>query len=374
MNKALIIGVLLLIANLASGQKLKREHFYAQIQGMYGNPILYSDSLGSELTVPFLAGNFRLGVQANGEQKQDQFLGFQKFGIGLFHVNLNNKDTLGNPWAAYMFLNAPIFRTGKFQLNYDAAVGLGWNFSEFDAITNNQNDLIGSEIAAYFSIGLNAEYRISNRLSLDLGADFIHFSNGALQTPNKGMNLNSVHLGISYFFQRPKSEIEYKPAEMKIKNYDKIDPYNELDITYGFGGKTTNREYGRGAEYFCSTLMLNYYRRHHWVGKYGGGIDWLYDSSLKQDYPRENVSMTKFMFVGIHINYELMVSKISLLGQIGTYVYKGSDAKGIFYFRVGLKYYLTKNFYAGVALKTANGFKADYIEFGMGYKFKLKKN
>ncbi len=371
MRVYLLFGFILLITHSTFAQKQKRQHYYTQIQGIYGKPIIYSDSLGSTLETPFFAGNFRLGVQTNGEKNQDQFLGFPKYGIGLFHANLNNIDTLGNPWAAYVFFEAPIFRSGNFSLNYDAALGLGWGFSEYDSITNNQNDLIGSDITAYFSIGLMAEYRISPRVSANAGMSFIHFSNGTLQTPNKGMNLYAGNIGLSYYFQRPTTN-SYKPASLKKQDFQKITKYNEMDFTYSISGKTTNKEYGRGPEYFVSSFVMDFYRRYHWVGKLGGGIDLIYDSSLKEDYTEE-VSASKFMFVGVHIGHELIISKVSLIGNIGTYIYKGTPAKGSFFFRVGLKYYATKNIYANLTLKTANGFRADFIEFGLGYRLSFEK-
>ncbi len=77
------------------------------------------------------------------------------------------------------------------------------------------------------------------------------------------------------------------------------------------------------------------------------------------------------MFLGIHLSHELIISKVSLLTQAGTYLWKGSQAKGWFFFRLQVKYHFLPNWYAGIALKTSNGFKADYLEFGIGHRFKL---
>ena len=367
---ALII-LLVLISEFARSQSEVRQHFYTQVQGYYGKPIIYSDSLTSKsLSQPFMAGSYRFGVQTNGERHQDQYFGFPKYGLGLFHVNLNHKDTLGNPWAFYMFYNAPIFRQGKFQLNWDGGVGLAWNFAKFDSITNPQNDLVGSSFTAYFSFALNAEYRISPRISVNAGVNFIHFSNGTLQTPNKGMNLYAANLGLSYYFQM-KPQSSFKPAELKKVPSTKIVKSNELDLTMAIGGKATRSEYGMGPKYFTASSTLDFYHRYHWVGKYGAGLDWFYDTSLKEDYT-EMVSSSKYMFVGAHLGHELMISKFTFVTHLGTYFYKGTQAKGAFFFRLGIKYYIIPELYTSISLKTVNGFKADYIEWGMGYRFKFK--
>jgi len=352
------------------GQKQYPQHFYLQSQAFYGTPIIYSDSLDQTLQKPFFGGSFRVGVQSDGEIVQNQLLGFPKYGIGVFHTQLN-KDTLGAPWAAYIFTTIPIIRKNKFLLELDMATGIGWHFAKFDSITNDQNDLVGSDFTAYFSFGATASYRMSNRLLLDIGADFIHFSNGKLQTPNKGMNLYTAHLGLSYLFNLP-SEDKFEYATFERKTITPIVKYNELDFTINMGGKATNHEYGLGPIYNVYDLNINFYRRYNWIGKYGGGIDIIYDSSLKEDYSTE-VSTSKLMFVGITVAHELYVSKFALQSQIGTYLYKGTPAKGVFYFRIGLKYYIIEDFYLNLTLKTANGFKADFIEFGLGYSLKFKK-
>ena len=269
-----------------------------------------------------------------------------------------------------MFYNAPIFRQGKFQLNWDGGVGLAWNFAKFDSITNPQNDLVGSSFTAYFSFALNAEYRISPRISVNAGVNFIHFSNGTLQTPNKGMNLYAANLGLSYYFQM-KPQSSFKPAELKKVPSTKIVKSNELDLTMAIGGKATRSEYGMGPKYFTASSTLDFYHRYHWVGKYGAGLDWFYDTSLKEDYT-EMVSSSKYMFVGAHLGHELMISKFTFVTHLGTYFYKGTQAKGAFFFRLGIKYYIIPELYTSISLKTVNGFKADYIEWGMGYRFKFK--
>jgi hypothetical protein len=45
------------------------------------------------------------------------------------------------------------------------------------------------------------------------------------------------------------------------------------------------------------------------------------------------------------------------------------DYKGKWYSRIGLKYQFAKNFYVRGLLKTPEGFKADFIEWGIGCSF-----
>jgi len=181
----------------------------------------------------------------------------------------------------------------------------------------------------------------------------------------------AAHIGLSYFFALPKQEI-YTPAEKPRKTVPKIKRYNEFTFNYSIGGKSTLGDYGEGPKYLMSSFVIDYYRNYHHIGKAGFGIDYMYDGTYATDYS-EPQSFDKYSFIGVHIGHELIVSKFTFVGHIGTYIWKGTEGKGHFYFRIGLRYYICENVFANITLKTENGFKADFIEFGLGYKLSFKK-
>ncbi len=358
---------------LIKAQTKTHSQQFVELRTHFGEPIIYSDSLGSTLTKTFIAANIRWGIQSQATSSQNILLAYPAYGIGLYHVNLSNPDTLGRPWALYGFYSAPIFRWGKLSLGYDLALGIAWNFSKFNFITNNKMDLIGSNLNAYFNGGLFLKYEISNRLDLSLAVDFTHFSNGAVNMPNKGMNLRGVNGSLSYHFMTHSNQA-YKRADFESLSIPKFKKYNEIDITTSLGGKATTTRYQTGPIYLATTTEVDFYHHYQCIGKYGAGLDMFYDNSLSESYLSTLPTPTnKFMFVGIHLSHELRFSKLGVVTQAGTYLYRGSAAKGWFFFRLSLQYYLSSNLYAGVSLKTANGFKADYITLGLGYRFVLRK-
>lgn len=359
-----------LVANFAGAQSDKHiTHQYFELKPHFGVPIIYSDSLSSTLNSPFYATDIRWGIQTDGERLQDQALRFPTYGLGLYHAFLSNPDTLGQPWAVYFFYSGPIARWKKFSLNYEAALGVAWNFSKFDPVTNNKMDLIGSSVNAYFNGGLNIKYQISQRLDLGAAVDFTHFSNGSMNTPNKGMNLRGGNMFLRYYFNTGDKSTPFYRAKLIDRDLDKMKKYNVISLSTAIGGKATTARYGSGPIYFASSTVLDYFRAYRYIGKYGAGIDFFYDNSIIEDYPGQEIGSptSKFAFVGIHLSHELVVSKLSLVTQAGTYLYKGTPAKGWFFFRLNLRYNFTEKIYFSTSLKTANGFKADYIETGFGY-------
>lgn len=364
-----ILGFVLFTNTLNAQNSTKIPHQYFEFKPHFGVPIIYSDSLSSTLNTPFYAIDFRWGVQTNGERSQDQFLNFPTYGLGMYHAFLSNPDTLGRPWAVYFFYSGPILRWNKFSINYEAALGVAWNFSKFDPVTNNKMDLIGSAVNAYFNGGINMKYQLSDRFDLGAAVDFTHFSNGAMNTPNKGMNLRGGNVFLRYYFIKGGNSEPYHRPEMVDKDLPKMKKYNVLSISTAIGGKATTARYGTGPIYFVSSTVIDYFRAYHYIGKYGAGLDLFYDNSISEDYRGQELSTptSKYAFIGIHLSHELVISKLSVVTQAGSYLYKGTPAKGWFFFRLNLRYNFTKKFYAGIALKTANGFKADYIETGLGY-------
>ena len=374
-KSVLFFVVILSFASLRAQQQGRSFH-YLEIKPHFGRPIIYSDSLSSTLNQSFFAGDIRFGTQTYGEGDQDQFLAFPTYGLGLYHAYLHNPDTLGRPWALYFFYSGPVFRFNRLSLNYEVALGVAWGFSPWNPETNNKNDLIGSKVNAYFNGGLKLQYRISRRFDIAAAIDFTHFSNGAMQTPNKGMNLRGGNISLTYNFYTGKSENEYRrPALKHVEDKPKIHPFYEMNLTTAIGGKATTAEYGTGPIYFTSSVFVDFVKRYSWIGKFGMGIDWFTDNSISEDYQDvANTAYSKYMFMGIHLSHELIISKVSALTQAGTYLWKGTEAKGWFFFRLHLKYHFHPDWYLAFGLKTANGFKADYIEWGIGHRFQFHSN
>ena len=85
-------------------------------------------------------------------------------------------------------------------------------------------------------------------------------------------------------------------------------------------------------------------------------------------YPEENISAnTDYKRLGVFVGHELFVNKISLEAQVGIYVYDPLKNNIPIYDRVGLKYYVNKNIFAGFTIKT-HLFLAEAMEFGIGYR------
>lgn len=105
-----------------------------------------------------------------------------------------------------------------------------------------------------------------------------------------------------------------------------------------------------------------------------GGLDMFYDGSVEQNYsvPPQNVTTQQKIFYGYHIGFHYLIERFSFIANYGRYIYKPFDQRGNYFFRAGGRIGLTENVDVQIALKTRNGGIADWIEWGVAYKFKSK--
>jgi hypothetical protein len=85
-----------------------------------------------------------------------------------------------------------------------------------------------------------------------------------------------------------------------------------------------------------------------------------------------DASLREGIELSIYPSYELMINKLSLLIQPAFYLYRYSYDKQtpIMYQRIGLKYQIFKNMFAGLNLHAYKFYISDYIEWNIGYTFK----
>jgi hypothetical protein len=71
--------------------------------------------------------------------------------------------------------------------------------------------------------------------------------------------------------------------------------------------------------------------------------------------------------IGVFVGHELFINKMSLVTQLGYYVYYPYDFEGRIYNRIGMKRYFGDKFFGAITLKS-HGAKAEAVEFGIGVR------
>ena len=79
------------------------------------------------------------------------------------------------------------------------------------------------------------------------------------------------------------------------------------------------------------------------------------------------------MYGGVFGSYNFRFNNTQLFAQVGVYLLYTIKPIQAIYPRVGVRQRIVKDLYANFSIK-ASFFKAEYIEFGLGYRFNYKKN
>lgn len=366
------IILILLPAYQVFGQSviLKDKFRYISITAHSGSHIYTGDKLKEALDNGYGAVSIKYGWQSGADTSSWQkYYGFPSYGIGVYAAGIGNPDILGNPNAVYGFISFPVFQTRKTVFAIETDLGLTYDLKPYDSEINPLNDAISSKVSVYFSLNFNGTVWLNREVDLTYGFDLTHFSNGRTFTPNFGLNMAGLNIGMLYHFNRSQKSVDRSikpstlldvrpdlPATSKDYRADRF----KITLIQAIG---TTQKHGTtdGKRYFNSSTSFEVaYKRtlkHTWLL----GFDVLYDGSLAGDYPETS----ERVIYAIHPGYDFSFWKFDLRAQVGFYL-GDNKGKGSFFMRPGLKYNFNDYLFAHLALKTTSEFAADWVEYGIG--------
>ena len=304
------------------------------------------------------------------------------------------QSRMGDIVTAYAFFERPLYRSKHWEADYRIDIGLGWGANPYNKHTNIDNELIGSRLLIYFGAGAHATYYPLPDYGLRVGLEFAHHSNGALNRPNKGVNLLSPMVGIVHQPRNTSKPCTNTPANAasSLSSLKHKPVYATLSI--GVGGKTLledwlqtqyatspdNPQYRKESFHVYYSLsaqadvMYRYARR--WSS--GVGLDLFYSSAAKHiraiDESYGRTLHHSPWSVGLAAKHEVWWHDLALTMSLGCYLYRhmGYSAKTEekpYYERIGLKYVFPRlhGLSIGANVK-AHLTKADQTEFVVGFR------
>ncbi len=318
-----------------------------------------------------------LGWQTDGSAEWQRAYNYPALGAGVYAADYG--DELGAPIAAYVFYSWPFVDPGgRWSLTSDWSLGMAWNFEPFDPIENPFNNLVGAKATVYFDTALYFRFLLTEKVALYGGAAFTHFSTGQVHEPNKGLNTLSPLISIRYNFD-PEPKKVAEPLPPFDRRLDSI-------LAFAVGSKeiavdTQSPELvetDRRQRFFVSNVTAGLSWHVYRKGRIAGGVDLTYDGSLgtslelSEGEVLENFgSASEKVGVGLYGGYEQALGPADILVHIGAYVWSSwGEAKSVPYQRLGLRYFVTETFFAGVNLRATNWGQADFVELNAGFRFR----
>ena len=358
-NHIITIVIILLINTVAIAQNTDSTNAQLlEVKTGYGVLIKHHANMDYYMHhIPSL--RIKYVIKSRGLENWEQLYNYPEYGIGYFAGDLGDKDVLGYVHALFSFINLSLYRGNKLNLNFQLAGGLSYITKCFDPNTNYTNLIIGSHFNVYFNMNLNLNYKLSKNTDITLGLGGSHYSNGTVVQPNLGINSTDVNIGLRYYLN-PQEQ-----GFVKSKTYSKKSFYTSYFVL-AMGAKSIPPAGGK--IYSTPTFSINLAKENQ-KRRYGFGLDFFYDSSISEKYfDNQETEFLDILRTGIFVSHEFIISKISLVSQVGVYTFTRTTALWPVYARVGVRYKITENLQTNITLKSHLGV-ADFIEFGIGYKF-----
>lgn len=309
-----------------------------------------------------------LTTDTYGKSVYDRLWRFPRYGVGYLFTGLGNSEIYGKAHAAFLYIDIPFSLEEKaFRSSYQICAGMAYLTECFDVVENPLNMAISTRLNIYVSFRLNAGFAISKQSELFMGLSLSHFSNGKFGTPNFGINTGAVKIGYRY---------NLLPARFSRLNSPDL-PFFRLHTVELFlsGGAKTDDQLS-GKLYPVSTFAGEY--KYAFCRRYaaGLGIDLFYDAALgpnKEAMGDERSTTADLFQMGIHFALYSRVNRLHVFGNLGMYTIADFYKYSRFYARIGFRYDITDKIMLSLAIKSHYAI-ADYLEWGVGYRFSLNGN
>lgn len=358
----LFLLISFLFASLAYSQD--QSSSYLDFNYFKGNIALHNNDI-----LPLITGHpegfiVSWNKRTFGEKDWEQRYNYPDYGLTFSFQDFKN-STLGSNYGLYAHYN---FYFLKRNLMFRIGQGLAFASNPYDKIDNPKNVAFGSDILSTTMVMLNYKKdRLVGNFGLMSGLTLLHYSNANVRAPNTSVNSITFNIGVNYSFSD--SDPEYKNTLKKEKFTEPI----KLNLAFRTG---INESDVVGSGQFPFYIFSAYAdKRLSHVSALQFGADVFFSNFLKELIYYESVAFPElsvngdedYKRVGLFVGHELFINRMSVITQLGYYVYYPYDFEGRTYIRAGLKYYISKKWFAGLTLKS-HGAKAEAVEFGIGIR------
>lgn len=353
----LTIGLLLTFVRLSKAQVLKQ----IGLNTHYG--FIFAHSKDVENT----RGSYPLGIALEySKLKFDSSTYslcrcYPRTGLSLMYFNYDNK-VLGHSISSIYFLEPSFIINKKLLFTPRGGVGLSFLTHPYHPIHNPLNNSYSLPVSVLLQVGAGLHYKINQKLTLNLYANYLHISNGGIKDPNKGINWPTTSLGINYQL----NHTVFKKQNFSSKKIST--KFNRVEV--GIYSSSKIVAVGDKQRYFVPGVFLGYFKQLNHLHSLGIVVDYHRDYSL-QEKQKRNAKTLDFDFASAAIGHEFLMGKFRFWQQVGIYATKPQEWAFNWYHRWGLKYAITKNLNMGVSIKAHNQI-AHFADLRLSYNFYKK--
>lgn len=326
------------------------------------------DNLTQEVLDRFQTFSAKILFQNPGYQQWQKVYRGPYYGLGFSISDLYNPKEIGRPKSMYGVLGLPVFRMKRLEVYSEFQLGMAWAWKYYDPLTNPLNLVNGGGITVHLDIGLNANFALNQYLDLGIGGHFIHFSNGAMERPNRGFNIFTPTVELKYYLAK-------RPDIKSIPFPEKAKKHNSLLIMLSYGNQQLGEFEFANDYYAVAGISSILFRQFSNKFRLGIGTDanfWWGLNQFRAGSPEQpNLDNLTLGFI---IQPEMTVGRLSFVGGVGVY---GRHLKHApftqYYQRLGVRYDFYKDWSCGFYIRAIEFYRAEFLEFSLGHTIEWKK-
>ncbi len=345
-----------------------KSYSYVQAEYFYGNILKHNENVGHFLVDHPTGVLLSWNKKTFGEKQWQERFNYPDYGFSFAYQD-NKNEVLGDVYSFYGHYNFYFFnRTNKNQFVLRPSFGVGYNTKPYDKVTNPKNVAFGTKLNASVSFRLYYQREnILKNVGVNAGLTFMHTSNASFKSPNTGLNIWAATIGLNYNLNANNAIIEYISNSDKEEIIDKKINYN---FEFKFGANESDF-IGSGIKpFFVIAAYVD--KRLNQKSALQFGSELFVNYSLKDFIDIKAITDATFekgdfKRVGVFVGHELFINKLSIIGQLGYYVYYPIVFEGRIYERVGFKYYFKDKLFGSFTLK-AHAAKAETFSLGIGIR------
>lgn len=324
------------------------------------------------------AASVEYGWQMFGGTEWHQTCNYPRLGFGVQYLHIMGRDELGHPFSLYGFYDGNYIRTKNFEFTNRLSAGFAYGFGVYDPNAKLANDIFCTRINSFVELGFGLAMRLHDNLYIEPGFRLTHFSNGNIREPQNGLNIVSYSIGLrSTLVKAP-----MYPVKMKLG------PYRHRHEIFGFLGLATRQMSFMtdsstlpletyGMNFLMTNLLLGYHYEASRRLKLGGGLDFIFDGTHGQQAlaltgmpDKDAIPFQDKLRLAVFISGETAINRLAIVTTLGYIIAQKNfkEATPAFQQRLGFKYYIHKNVFAGINVRAYQFRSADALEFNIGMR------
>lgn len=365
--KKLLLPLFLFCCFITNAQESPKKYYAFDANYFYGSILEHNPDIAHLITGHPTGLILSFQQKTYGLKAWERRYNYPDFGYSFTYQDMKNKY-LGENYGLYAHFN---FYVLKRKLMLRIGQGLAYASNPYDADNNYINNAYGSRILS--STYLMANYykkNIFKGLGLQAGVSVIHYSNADFKSPNNSTNTFTFNLGVNYLLEH-ENEPSYIPKDPKEKRYTEPIHYNFVLR----GGVNTTGVIG-SAQYPFFTVTAFVDKVINKKSTLQAGTEFFYSRALEEYIYYQSVAFPSGHTtgdedanrVGVFVGHQLKFNKMSLITQLGFYVYYPyTEYVDQLYNRVGLRRKLSENWWTSVTVRS-HGANAEAVELSLGYR------